>query len=326
MTSLPLSLVGDGARGAVRRRGGPAVPVARLRRVDGRRCRRWPTGSPSSCPWYSSVHRGAGYKSQMATAAYEEARAAALRFAGRERPRRRRHHRAQHHRGHQPPGLPAAARPPTTWSSPPWSSTTPTCCRGPGRRRPPLRRVRPDGTLHRRRRDRRARRRRPRRRCWPSPAPPTSPVGCRRSTRSSPPPTSAACPCWSTPPSWPPHRPLPADADFVAWSGHKMYAPFGAGVLIGPRSTFADGDPFLAGGGAVDLVDLDEVMWTDPPEREEAGSPNVIGAVALGAAIDELEPHRLGRDHRPRGRAGPPPAPRPGRHRRRAPARARRST
>jgi selenocysteine lyase/cysteine desulfurase len=51
---------------------------------------------------------------------------------------------------------------------------------------------------------------------------------------------------------------------------------------------FADGDPFLAGGGAVDLVDLDEVAWTDPPDREEAGSPNVVGAVALHAAVDEL--------------------------------------
>ena len=84
------------------------------------------------------------------------------------------------------------------------------------------------------------------------------------------------------------HAPLPVDADFVAFSGHKMYAPFGAGVLIGPRSAFTDGDPFLAGGGAVDLVDLDEVIWTDPPEREEAGSPNVVGAVALGTAMDEL--------------------------------------
>ncbi|MGZ4704283.1 MAG: aminotransferase class V-fold PLP-dependent enzyme, partial [Acidimicrobiales bacterium] len=90
------------------------------------------------------------------------------------------------------------------------------------------------------------------------------------------------------------HRPMPADADFIAWSGHKMYAPFGAGVLIGPRSAFTEGDPFLAGGGAVDLVDLDEVVWTDPPEREEAGSPNVIGAVALGAAIGGLE--RIGWD------------------------------
>ena len=83
-----------------------------------------------------------------------------------------------------------------------------------------------------------------------------------------------------------PHRPLPAEADFIAWSGHKMYAPFGAGVLVGPRNFFTEGDPFLAGGGAVDLVDLDEVIWTDPPDREEAGSPNVVGAVALHAAFE----------------------------------------
>jgi selenocysteine lyase/cysteine desulfurase len=89
-----------------------------------------------------------------------------------------------------------------------------------------------------------------------------------------------------------PHRQLPSTVDHLAWSGHKMYAPFGAGVLVGPRDTFCDGDPFLAGGGAVDLVDLDEVVWTDPPEREEAGSPNVLGAVALPAAIDEF--HRIG--------------------------------
>ncbi|MBK5222824.1 MAG: aminotransferase class V-fold PLP-dependent enzyme [Acidimicrobiia bacterium] len=85
-----------------------------------------------------------------------------------------------------------------------------------------------------------------------------------------------------------PHAPMPTTADYLAWSGHKMYAPFGAGVLIGPRSTFAEGHPFLAGGGAVDLVDLDEVIWTEPPDREEAGSPNVLGAVALAAAIREL--------------------------------------
>lgn len=86
-----------------------------------------------------------------------------------------------------------------------------------------------------------------------------------------------------------PHRPIPAGPDFVAWSGHKMYAPYGAGVLVGPRDVFAEGEPFLAGGGAVDLVDLDEVLWSAPPEREEAGSPNVVGAVALDVAIDEFQ-------------------------------------
>ncbi len=85
-----------------------------------------------------------------------------------------------------------------------------------------------------------------------------------------------------------PHRPLPATADYLAFSGHKLYAPFGSGALVGPRTLFETGDPFLAGGGAVDLVDLDEVIWTAPPDREEAGSPNVVGAVALHAAIDAL--------------------------------------
>jgi selenocysteine lyase/cysteine desulfurase len=86
-----------------------------------------------------------------------------------------------------------------------------------------------------------------------------------------------------------PHRPLPTGPDFVAFSGHKLYAPFGSGALIGPRASFATGDPFLAGGGAVDLVDLDEVLWTAPPDREEAGSPNVVGAIAMAAALRELE-------------------------------------
>jgi len=85
-----------------------------------------------------------------------------------------------------------------------------------------------------------------------------------------------------------PHRPLPAGADFVAFSGHKLYAPYGSGALVGPRRQFETGEPFLAGGGAVDLVGLDEVVWTAPPDREEAGSPNVIGAVALHASIDAL--------------------------------------
>jgi selenocysteine lyase/cysteine desulfurase len=85
-----------------------------------------------------------------------------------------------------------------------------------------------------------------------------------------------------------PHRPIPPEVDYLAFSGHKIYAPYGTGVLVGPRATFRHGDPFLAGGGAVDLVDLDEVVWTEPPEREEAGSPNVVGAVALQAALVTL--------------------------------------
>ena len=87
-----------------------------------------------------------------------------------------------------------------------------------------------------------------------------------------------------------PHRPMhELRADLIAWSGHKMYAPFGSGVLIGPKDVFADGAPFVVGGGAVTLVDLDGAMWTEAPDREEAGSPNVIGAVALAAAYDTYD-------------------------------------
>ena len=79
-----------------------------------------------------------------------------------------------------------------------------------------------------------------------------------------------------------------------------MYAPFGAGVLIGPRRMLAAGDQSLLGSGAAPVLDLDDVARMARPEREEPGSPNVIGAVALGAAIGALEEHRLARHHRPR--------------------------
>ncbi|MDA0636956.1 aminotransferase class V-fold PLP-dependent enzyme [Nonomuraea sp. MCN248] len=89
-----------------------------------------------------------------------------------------------------------------------------------------------------------------------------------------------------------PHRPLnltALDLDYVAFSGHKLYAPFGAGVLIGRRDWLAGGDPYLKGGGAVRAVGEDGVDWHDDPEpRHEAGTPNVLGAIALAAACDAL--------------------------------------
>jgi cysteine desulfurase/selenocysteine lyase len=93
-----------------------------------------------------------------------------------------------------------------------------------------------------------------------------------------------------------PHRPIlmgehddEGHIDFLAFSAHKMYAPFGTGVLIGPRSFFEDGDPDLVGGGVVDVVTLNSAVWNAPPAKEEAGSPNVVGSVALAAAILTLE-------------------------------------
>ncbi|HLE51941.1 MAG TPA: aminotransferase class V-fold PLP-dependent enzyme [Anaerolineales bacterium] len=81
----------------------------------------------------------------------------------------------------------------------------------------------------------------------------------------------------------------PAHLDYVAISAHKLYAPFGTGALVGLRQTFEHGDPDLSGGGTVEIVTLDDVVWADPPDREEAGSPNTVGAVALAAAIRQLE-------------------------------------
>lgn len=88
-----------------------------------------------------------------------------------------------------------------------------------------------------------------------------------------------------------PHAPIDMQRDgidYLALSGHKLYAPYGAGALIGHRDWLATGDPFLRGGGAVQVVTLDDTVWAELPDRQEAGSPNVIGAVALGVACDTL--------------------------------------
>lgn len=88
-----------------------------------------------------------------------------------------------------------------------------------------------------------------------------------------------------------PHHPIDLvewDVDYVAFSGHKLYAPYGAGVLVGRRDWLGLGEPFLAGGGAVEFVTTDDVLWTGLPDRQEAGSPNVVGAVALATACRTL--------------------------------------
>lgn len=92
-----------------------------------------------------------------------------------------------------------------------------------------------------------------------------------------------------------PHRPLdirspddPERLDYVAFSAHKMYAPFGVGVLVAPRAVFEYGAPWQAGGGTVDVVDEHDVAWTASPERDEAGTPCVLGAIALAEAIRQL--------------------------------------
>jgi selenocysteine lyase/cysteine desulfurase len=87
-----------------------------------------------------------------------------------------------------------------------------------------------------------------------------------------------------------PHRPLDVarlGLDYVALSGHKLYAPFGSGALIGRSDWLRAAPPYLPGGGA-GYVGEDGVQWADGPARHEGGTPNLIGAVALATACDTL--------------------------------------
>jgi selenocysteine lyase/cysteine desulfurase len=89
-----------------------------------------------------------------------------------------------------------------------------------------------------------------------------------------------------------PHRPFDMaalDVDYVAFSGHKLYAPFGAGCLVGRADWLRAAEPYLLGGGATAGVDAAQVRWSaDPQQRHEAGTPNVLGVVALAAACEAL--------------------------------------
>jgi selenocysteine lyase/cysteine desulfurase len=76
-------------------------------------------------------------------------------------------------------------------------------------------------------------------------------------------------------------------ADWIALSGHKLYAPYGAGALVGRGDWLDAAPPWLAGGGAVRSVGRD-AQWHAGPARHEAGTPNVLGAIALGAACRAL--------------------------------------
>jgi selenocysteine lyase/cysteine desulfurase len=90
---------------------------------------------------------------------------------------------------------------------------------------------------------------------------------------------------------WAPHRRIDLaglGADYLAFSGHKLYAPYGAGVLVGRRDWLDEAPAYLAGGGAVRSVTAEGTTWAAAPQRHEAGTPNVLGAVALAAACEAV--------------------------------------
>jgi len=86
-----------------------------------------------------------------------------------------------------------------------------------------------------------------------------------------------------------------ADIDVLVFSGHKIYAPGSPGAVIAKKSVLNEIKPAELGGGMVDDVYLEEYMPTATlPDREEAGTPNIVGGIMLGAVLDLL--HRLGMD------------------------------
>ena len=79
------------------------------------------------------------------------------------------------------------------------------------------------------------------------------------------------------------------EIDFMVFSAHKMYAPFGTGVIVGKIDRFSEKYPFIPGGGTVDIVGHDRVFWLKAPKKEEGGTPNVAGVLALITAMDDME-------------------------------------
>lgn len=79
------------------------------------------------------------------------------------------------------------------------------------------------------------------------------------------------------------------NCDFLAFSGQKMLGPTGSGVLYGTRSLLAELDPVVFGGGMIREVDLDRSSWAASPQKFEAGTPHVAGAIGLGEAVRYIE-------------------------------------
>jgi cysteine desulfurase/selenocysteine lyase len=79
------------------------------------------------------------------------------------------------------------------------------------------------------------------------------------------------------------------DCDFYAFSGHKMYGPTGIGVLYGRESLLEEMPPWQGGGDMIRMVRFDRTEYNDLPWKYEAGTPNISGAIGLGAAVDYLD-------------------------------------
>jgi len=79
------------------------------------------------------------------------------------------------------------------------------------------------------------------------------------------------------------------DCDFMVFSGHKMYGPTGIGVLYGKKERLEALEPFFYGGDMVRSVSYEDATWADVPEKFEGGTPNIAGAIGLGAAVEFIQ-------------------------------------
>ena len=118
--------------------------------------------------------------------------------------------------------------------------------------------------------------------------------------------TRAACRCWST--ARRRRRTCAVDVqalgcDFYAFSGHKLFGPTGIGVLYGRQELLEAMPPYQGGGDMILSVTFEKTTYNRLPYKFEAGTPDIAGAVGLGAAIDYLRAARAGRDRRARARA-----------------------
>lgn len=83
--------------------------------------------------------------------------------------------------------------------------------------------------------------------------------------------------------------------DFLVFSGHKLYAPFGAGAIIGLKESFEKGVAVNEGGGTVEIVLDNKIEYLNPPEKDEAGTPNFFGVIAMAKALECLD--KIGFDY-----------------------------
>lgn len=84
-------------------------------------------------------------------------------------------------------------------------------------------------------------------------------------------------------------RDISENIDFISFSAHKIFAPYGIGVLVGKKNIMENCDPMIVGGGTVDIVGENNIFWEHAPKKHEGGTPNVVGVVALCAALNKMK-------------------------------------